>query len=193
MAFGRKWLAEVLQGEKTSAEKVDEIMNEHIAVTNALKEDRDSYKEAADKLPEVQKELEKLQGEAEKFAEERKSFEDYKNKVEQEAESNQIKAAYREMLKSEQYSDKWADRILESTDFRKMKLENGKLADEKELRKAVNEKWSDVKSIVTERGAQVDKPPQTGKARMTKEEIFAIKDTTQRQKAIAENHELFGF
>ena len=39
----------------------------------------------------------------------------------------------------------------------------------------------------------VEKPPQTGKVTKTKEEIYAIKDTAQRQKAIAENHELFGF
>ena len=39
----------------------------------------------------------------------------------------------------------------------------------------------------------VEKPLQTGKPSKTKEEIFAIKDTDERQKAIAENHELFGF
>ena len=44
-----------------------------------------------------------------------------------------------------------------------------------------------------ETGAKVEKPPPTGKATMTKEQIDALKDTAERQKAIAENHELFGF
>ena len=98
------------------------------------------------------------------------------------------------MLKSESYSDKWRERILESTNFADMKLDDdGKLVDEKALRETVNAKWSDVKTTVTEKGAVVEKPIQTGKATKTKEEIMAIKDTAERQKAIAENHELFGF
>ena len=46
---------------------------------------------------------------------------------------------------------------------------------------------------ISEKGAKVDNPPKTGKATKTKEEIMAIKDTAERQAAIAENHEAFGF
>ena len=46
---------------------------------------------------------------------------------------------------------------------------------------------------MTHKGADVAKPPQTGKATKTKDEIMAIEDDNERQAAIAENHELFGF
>ena len=194
MAMKRSRLMEILQDEgKSPAEKADLIMEDHLSVVNPIKEERDTFKEEAEKLPDLQKQLEKLTGEAEVFEKERKDFADYKTRVEKDAETARIRNAYTQMLKDENYSEKWRERILESTNFSEMKLENGKLANEKELREAVNEKWSDVKTTVSEKGAVVEKPIQTGKATKTKEEIFAIKDTAERQKAIAENHELFGF
>ena len=194
MAMKRSRLMEILQDEgKSPAEKADLIMEDHLSVVNPIKEERDTFKEEAEKLPDLQKQLEKLTGEAEAFEKERKDFADYKTRVEKDAETAKIRNAYTQMLKDENYSEKWRERILESTNFSEMKLENGKLANEKELREAVNEKWSDVKTTVSEKGAVVEKPIQTGKATKTKEEIFAIKDTAERQKAIAENHELFGF
>ena len=46
MAFGRKWLDEILQNEDLSPkEKAQKIMDEHISVTNGLKDERDSFKE----------------------------------------------------------------------------------------------------------------------------------------------------
>jgi len=51
--------------------------------------------------------------------------------------------------------------------------------------------------IVTEgtRGADTNHPPKGsgGTAYSSKEEIFKITDPAERQQAIADNHELFGF
>ena len=41
--------------------------------------------------------------------------------------------------------------------------------------------------------ANVSNPPGGEPGKMTKKEIMEIKDAGERQKAIAENHELFGF
>ena len=193
--FKRSRIMEILEDEsKTPAEKADLITEDHLSVVNPLKEERDTYKQQAEQLPDLQKQVEKLTGEAEAFENERKSFEDYRSKVEQNENLAKVKDAFTKLLKEESYSEKWRERILESTSFSDMKVdENGKLADEKALREAVNQKWSDVKTIVTEKGAVVEKPLQTGKATKTKEEIMAIKDTRERQQAIAENHEVFGF
>lgn len=195
MAFGRKWLAEVLQNEDLStAEKVNALMDGHLAVTDALKAERDEFKTQAEKLPDVQKELDKIKEEAKQFETERKSFEEYKRKVEQGEQETKIREAYKGILEEEGFSAKWVDRIMETVNFSELSLdENGKLSNEKELRDAVNTKWSDVKSTVTEKGASVEKPPKLGKPVKTREEILAIKDTAERQKAIAENHEVFGF
>ena len=198
MSFGRTWLKNILQEEdKSVEEKVAEIMKEHVSVTDSLKEERDGYKEQAGKAADLQKQLEDLQSGdnfKEKYEKEHEAFENFKKQTASDAEAAKVKAAYRKLLAGEGIGEKRLDSILKVTDFSKMKLDkDGNLEKADELKKAINDEWSDFKTTVTERGATVEKPPQTGKTKMTKEEIFAIKDTTQRQKAIAENHELFGF
>ena len=198
MSFGRKWLDEILQNEDLSAkEKAQKIMDEHISVTNGLKDERDSFKEQADKAADIQKELDGIKGGEDwkkKFEDEHKAFEDFKKQTAQNAETAKVSAAYRKLLADEGISEKRLDAILKVTDLSKMKLDkDGNLEDTENLKKAINDEWGEFRTTVTERGAQVDKPPQTSKSKMTKDEIYAIKDAGQRQKAIAENHELFGF
>lgn len=198
MAFGRKWLDEILQNEDLSAkEKAQKIMDEHISVTNGLKDERDSYKQEAEKAADIQKELDGIKGGEDwkkKFEDEHKAFEDFRKQTAQNAETAKVSAAYRKLLADEGISEKRLDAILKITDLSKMKLDkDGNLEDVDNLKKAISSEWCEFKTTVTERGAQVDKPPQTSKAKMTKDEIYAIKDAGQRQKAIAENHELFGF
>ena len=193
MAFSRSFL----KSTGLTDEQISAVIEEHTAVTDALKADRDKYKAEADKAAELQKQLEQASGGEDwkqKYEDERKAFSDYKAKAAQDAEAAKVKAAYRKLLSDEKISDKRLDSIIKVTDFSKMKLDkDGKLDGENELRKAINEEWSEFKTSVTEKGADVEKPPQTGKPTRTKEEIFAIKDTAERQRAIAENHELFGF
>lgn len=193
MGFSRSFL----KATGLSDEQITAVMEEHTAVTDALKSQRDSYKEQAEKAADLQKQLEALQsGEdyKQKYEDEHKAFEDFKNKTAQDAETAKIRAAYRKMLADEGISEKRLDSILRITDFSKMKLDkDGNLDKADEIRKSINSEWGEFKTTVTEKGAVVEKPLQTGKATKTKEEIFAIKDTAERQKAIAENHELFGF
>lgn len=196
MAFGRAWLKNILQEEdKPIEEKVAEIMKEHVAVTDGLKEERDGYKGQAEKAADLQKQLEGMSGDdwKEKFEKEHEAFENFKKQTAQDAEAAKVKAAYRELLADEGIGAKRLDKIIKVTDFSKMKLDkDGNLANADELRKAINEEWSEFKTTVTEKGATVEKPPQTGKPVKTREEILAIKDTSERQKAIAENLNLFG-
>ena len=198
MGFGRKWLDEILQNEELSPkEKAQRIMDEHITVTNGLKDERDNYKAEAEKAADLQKQLDdQANGEnwQEKYEKEHESFENFKKQTAADAEAGRVRAAYRKLLSGEGISEKRIDAILKVTDFSKMKLDKeGNLEGEEDLKTAINAEWGDFKTTVTEKGAVVEKPPQVGKATKTKEEIFAIKDTAERQKAIAENHELFGF
>lgn len=193
MAFSRSFL----KSTGLTDEQISAVIEEHTAVTDALKADRDKYKAEADKAADLQKQLEQASGGEDwkqKYEDERKAFSDYKAKAAQDAEAAKVKAAYRKLLSDEKISDRRLDSIIKVTDFSKMKLDkDGKLDGENELRKAINAEWGEFKTSVTERGADVEKPPQVGKGTKTKEEIFAIKDTAERQRAIAENHELFGF
>ena len=189
----KRMLEIITDEDKSPEEKANVILGEHQLVLAEIKDERDKLKEQVEKLPDLQKQVEKLTKEAEEFTKEKKSFEDYKSKIEQNEKLSKVKSAYDQLLKDENYSEKWRERIIESTNFSDMKLgEDGKLADEKALRDAVNGKWGDVKTTVTTQGAKVDNPPHNGNGKMSKEDILKIKDTSERQKAIAENLELFG-
>lgn len=197
-SFGRKWLAGIIRNDDLSAEeKEQQIMDGHIAVTDGIKDDRDHWKAEADKAADLQKQLDSINGGEDwkkKFDEEHEAFENFKKQTAQDAESAKVKAAYRKLLADEGISEKRLDAILKVTDLSKMKLDKeGGLQDADNLRKSINSEWGEFKTTVTEKGAVVETPPQTGKATKTKDEIFAIKDTKARQQAIAENHELFGF
>lgn len=192
MAFTRSFL----KASGLTDEQISAVMEEHVAVVDGLKKDRDSYKEQAEKAANLQKELEDIKGGEDfktKYEEEHKAFEDFKKKTADDAEAAKVKAAYRSLLVDEKIGAKRLDSIMRVTDFTKMKLgKDGKLEGEDELRTKIGEEWGEFKTTVTERGAQVETPPQTASAKMTKEEILSIKDTSARQKAIAENLQLFG-
>ena len=69
---------------------------------------------------------------------------------------------------------------------------DGKVKDSKDLVKGIADEWADFVVKETKAGAETGNPPKTeGGAKMTKEEIFAIKDTTARQQAMLENKDLF--
>lgn len=197
MAFGRKWLDEILQNEELSAkEKAQKIMDEHITVTNGLKDERDSYKQEAEKAADIQKELDGIKGGEDfkkKYEDEHEAFENFKKQTAQDAETAKVKAAYRKLLADEGISEKRLDSILKVTDLSKVKLDkDGNLDKIDDLKKAINDEWGEFKTTVTTKGADVDNPPKTANGKMTKEEILKIQDTSARQKAIAENLNLFG-
>ena len=191
MAFTRSFLNDTGLTE----EQVKAVMEEHVAVTDALKADRDKFKAEAEKLPGVQKELDDLKGGEnwkQKFENLQKDFDDFKTKTAQAAEAAKVQAAYRKLLIEEKIGEKRVDSIIKVTDFSKMKLDKeGKLDGEEALRKAIGDEWGEFKTTITEKGADVDKPPHTGNSKMSKEDILKISDTSARQKAIAENLDLF--
>ena len=193
MAFTRNFL----KSTGLTDDQITAVIEEHTAVTDALKKERDGYKEQADKANDLQKQLDDIaNGEdfKKKYEDEHKAFEDFKKQTESEAQTAKVRTAYRKLLAEEGISEKRLDAILKVTDLSKMKLDkDGNLDGEAELKKTINNEWGEFKTTVTTKGAVVEKPLQTGKATKTKEEIYAIKDPAERQKAIAENHELFGF
>lgn len=192
MAFTRSFLS----ATGLTEEQVKAVMEEHVSVTDALKSDRDKFRAEAEKAAELQKELDGIKGGEnykEKFEEVSKAFDDFKKKTADDAEAAKVRAAYRKLLIEEKIGEKWLDRVMESADFSGMKLDaDGNLTDKDKLKENLDKKWGDVKTTITEKGANVEKPPHTGNGRKTREEIMQIQDTSERQKAIAENLDLFG-
>ena len=193
MAFSRQLIKSIL-GEGATDEKVQSIIDAHLEVVNPIKEERDNLKEKAGKADDLQKEIDKLKAEGGDLAKVRDEYAAYKKQVEERENAAAVKSAYRKLLTEEKVSEKRLDSILKLTDFSKMKLDkDGNLEDADKLKESIKTEWSDFIVSTSEKGAAVENPPQTGKTKMTKEQILAIKDTSERQKAIAENHEVFGF
>ena len=162
-SFGRKWLASVIRNEDLSAEeKEQQIMDGHIAVTDAIKDDRDKYKAEADKAAELQKQLDDKGGEdwKQKYEQEHQAYEDFKKQTAQNAETAKVKAAYRKLLADEGIGEKRLDAILKVTDLTGMKLdEDGNLKDADALKTAIKSDWGEFIPKKEERGAKIENPP----------------------------------
>ena len=109
-----------LKSMSLTDEQISAIMDEHVAVTDRMKNEIEQYKAAANQLPEVQKELDDLKGGEDyraKYDAEHQAFEDYKAKVAAEANEASVKAAYRKLLADERISEKRLDSVMKVTDF----------------------------------------------------------------------------
>lgn len=204
MALSRKFLKAL----GIEDEKIDQIIDAHSETVNALKDEMADYKAKADGADSTKKELDKLKAEI-KEAEEKngkdpykvkyeaikEDFENYKKDVEAKATKANKEKLYTELLKEAGVADKRIAAILRVSDLDKIEVDtDGKLKDSKELTKSIKEEWADFITKTESKGAETATPPgSTGGKTMTKDDIMKIKDASERQKAIAENHELFGF
>jgi hypothetical protein len=207
MALTRKFLAALgIESEKidqiveANAESLADIQDKLAKANAELKE----AKSKADTLPEVQKKYDDLlaQVEADNKAREgkdydalKKEYDNYKAEVQEKAVKSAKEKALRDLLSDMKVSDKGTSMIMKYMGVSGVELdEDGKLKDATAIRKAVKEDWGDYIPKVEEKGADTKQPPTDGKggaSAKTREEIMAIKDTTARQQAIAENLELF--
>lgn len=197
MAFTRKFLSALGIEE----DKVDEIITAHTEVTDALKEEVQMYKKDAEQLPEVQKQLDEALKKGddaykEKYEKEHKAFEDYKKAQDAEALQRRKKSAYREILKEAGVQDKRIDAVLKVSGDVINKIEfddDGKVKGADELTKAAANEWPEFIAKEETHGTGTQSHEGATGNGMSKSDILKIKDAGERQKAIAENHELFGF
>lgn len=187
----------MLKGMQLTEEQVSAIIEEHSNTVQGLKDEIKKYKADAEKLPEVQKELDKLkEGDGnnweKKYNDEHKAFEDYKKEVADKEATAKVRSAYRKLLVENGVGEKHVDAVLRVTDFSNVKIDKeGKLENADKLTESIKSEWAGFITTTGTKGAPVDNPPGGSKATMTKDEIMKIKDTSERQKAIAENIDLF--
>ena len=131
-----------------------------------------------------------------KYEKEHAGFESYKAEQDKKASYSAKEAAYKKMLEESGVSSKVINLALKAS---KETIDNlkigtdGKFENAAEVEKGIKEAYADYITTETTQGANVSNPPGGEPGKMTKEEIMEIKDAGERQKAIAENHELFGF
>lgn len=182
-------------------EKIEQILEMHRETIDSIKADKDKaieeskqYKENAEKVADLEKQITKLKEKSEKYDTLKKEYDDYKSDVTARETKAEKSKAYREMLKEIGISEKRLDTVLKVADIDSIELEDGKIKGVAELKAKAKEEWSDFIVSEAKAGAQTPTPPaNTGGSTRTKKEIMAIKDYDERQKAIADNHELFGF
>ncbi|MCR5475505.1 MAG: hypothetical protein K6F28_09940 [Lachnospiraceae bacterium] len=202
MALSRK----MLKAMGIEDEKIEQIIEAHTETSDALKEERDNYKAEAEKVPALKKELDELKDAAEKndgknpwkvkYEALKEEYDTYKADVDQKATKAVKEEAYRALLKGAGVNEKHIAKVLKVSDDIVNGIEldkDGKVKDADKLTESIKEEWGDF--IITNQGTQganTSTPPANTGGKKTKDEILAIKDTTERQKAMAENHELFG-
>lgn len=180
----------------------DQLVSAYREEIDAIAEERDKYKEDAEKLPKVEKERDTLKAQLDengenpfegKFKALKKEFEDYKADVTAKETKRAKQHEYKALLKEAGVNEKRIDSVLKVTNLDDVELdENGKIKDGEALKQKIKSEWADFLVETSVQGANTPTPPaNTGGSRKTKEEIFAIKDTVARQKAMAENKELF--
>ena len=123
----------------------------------------------------------------------KKEFDEYKTDVKNKQEKSQIESAYKRILLDCGISEKRIDKILKVSDLSTIKMKDGKVDNLDEVKKNIEDEWSDFIVKKDVKGASVTTPPSNSGTKMSKDEIMKIKDATERQKAMIDNHELFGF
>lgn len=199
MALTRK----MLKAMSIEDEKIEQIIEAHTETVTGLKDEISGLKADAEKLEGVQKELDALKDNVEKDADKnpwkvkydalKEEFESYKAEETAKATKAQKEEAYKAVLKECGVADKRIAAVTRVADIDSIELDkDGKIKDVDKLKESIKEEWADFIPTEETKGAGTATPPANSGGKKTKEEILAIKDTTERQKAMAENHELFG-
>ena len=157
----------LLKGMGLTEEQVSAVIEEHVNVVNALKDEIKTYKTDAEKLPSVQKELEDLKKSGgdwqKKYESEHTAFENYKKDAAEKELLKSVKSAYKALLKDQKIGDKHIDSILKVTDLSKIKLDkDGNLEDKENLVKTIKTEWDGFIVTESEKGASVPNPPASG-------------------------------
>lgn len=198
MGFSRK----MLKAMNIEEDKIEQIIDAHSETVDALKADRDAYKEDAAKLAAVQKELDELKAKGDdgykaKYEAEKAAHDALKADIAAKETKKAKTDAYRELLKGANIDEKRIATILraEAPTIDKIELDaDGKIKNAEQYTQSIKSDWADFIVTQSAKGANTATPPANGGAASTKtkEDILKIKDTGERQKAIAENPTLFG-
>ena len=194
MALTRK----LLKGMGLTEEQIDSIIDAHTDTLEGLQSKVKSLEADAAKLKDVQKELNDLKGGKDWKAEHdkvKKELDDYRAEQQGKELTAKKRAAYKALLEKEKIDPELIETVLKADRDRieSIELDGDTVKDESKLTEGIKADWGKFVTTTVKKGVNNAKPPKSeGGGTMTKDEIMAIKDTAQRQAAIAENHELFG-
>lgn len=195
--FSREKVREII-GDNCTEDMENQLVALHLGVVDPMKDDIAKYKADADKLESVQKELDDLKAATKDggdYAKLKKEFDDYKAATEAEKTATAKKAALTRVAKDAGLSEAGIAKVVKYSDYSAIELnDDGEVKEPAALIKSLRDEWPEHVVKARTDGANTAHPPaNTGGGKMTKDEIMNIQDVETRQRAIAENHELFGF
>lgn len=191
MAFTRNFIRNLAKESSVELPKEfeDALITEHISARDAYAEDQVKKAGENTDAPKVE--------DTEEYKSLKQQFEDYKADVEAKEAGAAKETAYRALLTEAGIDLKRIDTVVraEKAGFGDLKLDkDGKFEKADELTNTIKTNWADFIQTTKVTGVPTATPPATGtsgKQPMTKAEIMKIKDSTERQAAIAANIELF--
>lgn len=200
MALTRRYLSTLGIEE----DKVDEIILKHSETVTGLKDERDAFKEKAEKYDKVEKELNALKKGSNsddkyklKYESIKEEFDNYKKDIEEKKTIANKEKAYAELLKEANIQEKRIPSIIKISKDILSEIEfddDGKIKNYDKLKTEAESEWEDFRVVESKKGSQTPNPPSNNgtKTTMTVAEIRKIKDPIERQKKMLENRSLFG-
>lgn len=181
-------------------EKIDQIVEAHTETVEAIKTERDEYKEKAEKTDGLQKQLDEAQKLIDangkdpykvKYEAMKEEFEKYKTAEAEKATKEKKREAYKQLLKDSGVAEKRIDAIMKVTDTDGYELdENGAIKDAKKVTETIKTEWADFIQTSTPQGAKTSNPPENnGGKTLTKEQIYERDDHGRYKLSAAERQE----
>lgn len=189
MALTRK----LLRSMGIEDEKIDQIIDAHTETVDALKDERDQYRDAAEALPGVQKELDDLKAKPgddyrERYEKEHADFEAFRAETEKAAGEREKRGLYRKLLQGAGVDPHRLDAVMRVADLSGVVVEDGKIKDAGELAEAAKKEWSDFIVQTGTKPAKVDDPPAGGDD-PAKKEPHSIAEAMRQKMAAGAAHE----
>src|SRR5699024_6665472 len=122
----------------------------------------------------------------------KEEFEGYKTEQTKKESHAAKEKAYRALLQEAGVSEKRLESVLKVSDVDSVELDDkGAIKGADKLTESIKSEWADFITTTETRGANTSNPPANNGVAKTKEQIMGIKDTAERQRAIAQNLNLF--
>lgn len=200
MALTRKFLKAL----EIEGDKADQIIEAHTETVDGLKASLESAQSDAGKVADLQKQLEAAQADLDaakkdsykvKYEAIKEDFETFKAEQAKKDTRTAKETAYRALLKEAGVSEKRIEAVLRVSDVDGVELDDkGQIKGADKLSESIKTEWADFIPATHTEGAPTAKPPVNagGGHTMTIDQIDAIKNTDERQQAMAANLDLFG-
>ncbi len=189
-------------------EQIESVVEMHSETVTGLKEklevaekSNQSTEKIKSDYEKAKQELEELKKTAAENAKYKESYEalkgeydGYKADVETKTAKEAADKAFTKWLRDSGYSEKGAAKIVKYGGYKPEFNKDGSIKNAEKFAESIEAEWSEYKGQTKVESARAETPPTNtgGKAKPTKDEIMKIQNTADRQRAIAENPELFG-